>query len=660
MMAPGRRWRWTTAGALSVYVVGVGGMLAIELTPRGVTPDFTVAIVAGFAVALGLLIACRQPASPVSAALVFLVAAPTFVSAVEAWGASYGSDGQMFAAQAVTAYIAPGVWVFNFAGFVMLCATFPSGLLPGRRWRLLPWAFCCAAVLVVAVVAIQPGQYSDGGGPLPGAPPFDLPVVLNILALLLAAALLLAVLAGAVASLVIRYRHGDELTRVQLRWLMLGSGSVSVLLVAGWVGDLLGASTELAYTPFMLGILVLVPTSVAVAIFRHDLLDIDRVLNDAIAWALTTAASAAGFALVVGIAQSGISRTRVGEGGGLVVAAFVTASVLTPMHRWFQHFVGSVVDRDRVVVLAAVRQFVDRVRDGQAEPEEVEHVLSDCLDDPQLRVLLRLPGRDELTGLDGEAYDTDDDAASISLESRGTTIGALRLGRTSSRRIRRAREAAIEARLAIDVSRLRLELRQALDDARSSRLRLVEAAAIERRRLERDLHDGAQQRIVAVGMRLRSVQRRHSPGDPTNEELDLAVNTLESIVDELRRLAHGMRPSMLDDGLEVALQALVAESPVSVQVDVAEMSNSEAAVTTAYFVVAEALANALKHADATSVHVRVGPIDGRLGVEVCDDGVGGARSGFGLTALRDRVAALDGQFDIDSPAGAGTRIRVTL
>jgi signal transduction histidine kinase len=189
---------------------------------------------------------------------------------------------------------------------------------------------------------------------------------------------------------------------------------------------------------------------------------------------------------------------------------------------------------------------------------------------------------------------------------------------------------------------------------------LVEAAAIERRRLERDLHDGAQQGIVAVGMRLRSVQRRHPPGDPTNEELDLAVMALESIVGELRRLAHGMRPSMLDDGLEVALRTLVADSPVPVQVCVAAADTTEVGITTAYFVVAEALANTLKHAGATKIRVSVGPRDGRLGVEVWDNGVGGAQCGFGLTALQDRVAALDGQFHIDSPAGAGTRIRAVL
>ncbi len=338
----------------------------------------------------------------------------------------------------------------------------------------------------------------------------------------------------------------------------------------------------------------------------------------------------------------------------------MTALVLTPLHRWFQLAVGRLLDRDRVIVLAEIRRFVDQVRDGQAEPEEVEDVLRDCLDDPKLLVLLRVPGRDGFTRLDGASAEMVDDGRSISLESHGAEIGVLRLGQTSLRRVRRAREAAVEARLAIDVSRLRLELRHALDDARSSRLRLVEAAATERLRLERDLHDGAQQQIVAVGMRLRSVQRRHRPGHPTHDELDLAVKTLESIVSELRRIAHGMRPGMLDDGLEVALRSLVANSPVPVQVVVDETNASEVAVTTAYFVVAEALTNTLKHADASCVNVHVGPIDGRLGVEVLDDGIGGARTGFGLTALRDRVAALDGQFSIESPLGEGTHIRAVL
>ncbi len=655
-----RRWRWTLFGSSLIYAVGVGGVLAVGSSTSDEAPDVSVPIVSGFIVALGLIVAWRRPGSPVAAPLVLLGAAPALVSAIEAWGVSYGSSDEMPFARAV-GYLSPGVWVFNFTGFVVLCATFPIGLLPGRRWRALPWAFCAAALLVVGVVAIQPEQYVAGGGSLPGSTPLDLPAAANASVILLAAVILVGVLASAVAAVVIRYRGGDELTQTQLRWFMLAAGSVPVLLVAGWVANSLGASVVVSFTPFMIGILVGLPSAVAVAILRHDLLDIDRLLNGTVSWALTTVVSGGVFALVVvGIAQSSLSLTGIGESIGLAVGAFVTALVLTPLHRWFASAVGRLVDRDRVIVLAEIRRFVDQVRDGHAEPEEVEDVLRGCLDDPQLQVLLRVPGRDGLSTLGGEPADIGDGGTSISLESRGTEIGLLTLGRTSVRRERRAREAAVEARLAIDVSRLRLELRHALDDARASRLRLAEAAADERLRLERDLHDGAQQQIVAVGMRLRSLQRRHPAGDPTHDELDLAVRMLESIVDELRRLAHGVRPGMLDDGLEIALRALVANSPVPVQVEVTESDASEVAVTTAYFVVAEALANSLKHADASCVHVRIGPLDGRLGVEVCDDGVGGARAGFGLTALQDRVAAVDGRFDIESVVGGGTRIRAML
>ncbi len=286
-----RRWRWTLVGSLLIYVAGVGGVLLVRFSTADGAPDVSVLIVSGFVVALGLIVAWRRPESPVAASLVLLGAAPSVVSAIEAWGASYGSADQMAAARFV-GYVSPGVWVFHFAGFVMLCATFPTGLLAGRRWRVLPWAFCCVALAVVGVIAIQPEQFAAGGGPLPGSTPLDLPAAVNTALVLLVAALLVAVLAGAVASVVVRYRSGDELTQVQLRWFMLAAGSVPVLLVAGWVANAVGASPEVAYTPFMTGILVGLPSAVAVAILRHDLLDIDRLLNGTISWVLTTVGSA--------------------------------------------------------------------------------------------------------------------------------------------------------------------------------------------------------------------------------------------------------------------------------------------------------------------------------------------------------------------------------
>lgn len=646
--------------ALAVYAAGVAAMLAIALVPAGHAADFTVAFASTFAVGLGLLVAWRRPESPMSGALVFLVAAPTLVAAVEAWGNTYGTAGQMPGASVVAAF-APGVWVFNLAGFLFLCATVPNGPAPGWGWRALPWMYLAAALFAMMVVSLQPNPGAGFDAASPELASVDLPAALSAALILAAALALLATLAAAALSVVVRYRAGDELTRVQLRWFTLGCFLVPVLLVAGWIAEVSGATVAVAYTPFMFAIVVGLPITVAVAIFRYDLLDIDRVLSGTLSWLLTATVAAGVFAVVVvAISQSGISRELVGEGGGLVVAAFVTALILTPLHRWFAHVVGSIVDRDRVVVLASVRRFIDLVRDGRAEPEEVETVLRECLDDPRLRVLLSEPGRQGLTSLDGRPQTLDPNSTTIELESLGATVGALRLGRTSAGRVRRAREAAAEARLAIEVSRLRMELRHSLDDARLSRLRLVEAAALERRSLERDIHDGAQQQIVTVGMRLRSAQRQCPPGDPISEELDLAVNSLEAIVAELRRLAHGMRPAMLDDGLEPALQLMAADSPIPVQLHVGQVSASEAAVTTAYFIVAEALANALKHSGATSVGVHVGTVDDRLGVTVCDDGIGGAQAGFGLTAIHDRVSALGGTFSMESTPTHGTRIEVVI
>nr|WP_238350845.1 sensor histidine kinase [Kribbella shirazensis] len=182
----------------------------------------------------------------------------------------------------------------------------------------------------------------------------------------------------------------------------------------------------------------------------------------------------------------------------------------------------------------------------------------------------------------------------------------------------------------------------------------------ERRRLERDLHDGAQQQLVAIGMRLRSLQYRLAPGTAASGEIDDVVDTLEATVAELRRLAHGIRPSRLDDGLAMALRRLVADSSVPVDLVVPDLEVGEGVAATVYFTVGEAIANALKHAHATHIAIEVGVADERLRVVVRDDGVGGAREGFGLTSLRDRVASVGGEFTVESAPGAGTSIRAEI
>jgi signal transduction histidine kinase len=293
---------------------------------------------------------------------------------------------------------------------------------------------------------------------------------------------------------------------------------------------------------------------------------------------------------------------------------------------------------------------VRAVRDGDAAPERTEDVLRRVLDDPGLRLLLRAPGAGYVDSA-GQPVEPPP-AGTIPLRSADADVGLLALGTTSARRLRRAREAAVEARLPIEVARLQLQVRDALREVSASRLRLLEVTAAERRKLERDLHDGAQQRIVAVGMRLRSLQRTVDPA--ASRELDTAVESLEATIAELRRLAQGIRPSLLDDGLPVALRALVADSPIPVDLEVADVPASDAVATGVYYLVAEAFANALKHAAAARVRIAVTGDPDRLRVEVSDDGVGGAA--VDLPSVRDRIAAVGGTLEVHSPPGAGTTV----
>ena len=214
------------------------------------------------------------------------------------------------------------------------------------------------------------------------------------------------------------------------------------------------------------------------------------------------------------------------------------------------------------------------------------------------------------------------------------------------------------------VSRLDAELRARLEELRASRARLVEAGDAERRRLERDLHDGAQSRLVALALLLRGARARAEAGSELAAMLDRAAAELQARLDDLRELARGIHPAVLTDrGLEPALQSLVARAPVPVSVEApAEERLPGAVESAAYFVVSEALANVAKYARATHAEVAVRRDNGRVTVEVTDDGVGGADAarGSGLRGLADRVAALDGTLSLDSPAGRGTRVRAEI
>jgi signal transduction histidine kinase len=213
--------------------------------------------------------------------------------------------------------------------------------------------------------------------------------------------------------------------------------------------------------------------------------------------------------------------------------------------------------------------------------------------------------------------------------------------------------------------RLYAALRARVEELRASRQRIVEAGVAERRRLERNLHDGAQQRLVSLALAIR-MARTKLPDDPdaASELLDGASEELELALAELRELARGIHPAVLSDrGLGAALEALASRAPVPVELSHGAVGEiSDAAESAAYFVVAEALTNVAKYAQASSATVSVARVDGAVEIAVADDGVGGADPdrGSGLRGLADRLAALNGELEVESAVGAGTKVQARI
>jgi PAS domain S-box-containing protein len=212
-----------------------------------------------------------------------------------------------------------------------------------------------------------------------------------------------------------------------------------------------------------------------------------------------------------------------------------------------------------------------------------------------------------------------------------------------------------------EVHRLNAELHARLEELAESRARIVTAGDVERRRLERNLHDGAQQRLVALSLSLRiALAQLDSDPAAARETLSGAGNELALALDELRELARGLHPAVLSDrGLRAAVEMLAGRAPVPVEIaEIADERLPEPVEAAAYYLIAEALTNVTKYAQASTVRVRVVVSDSRVVVEVSDDGVGGAdpTGGSGLRGLADRVEALGGSLDVFSPAGAGTTL----
>jgi signal transduction histidine kinase len=225
--------------------------------------------------------------------------------------------------------------------------------------------------------------------------------------------------------------------------------------------------------------------------------------------------------------------------------------------------------------------------------------------------------------------------------------------------------AGAAARLALENERLQAELRAQVAELHASRTRIVQAGDEERRRLERNLHDGAQQRLLSLGLALQLARAELGPeGNGATELLAEAEDELRAALDELRELARGIHPAILtDQGLAAAVRSLAERSAVPVNiVTVPDERLGESTEAAAYFIVSESLANCAKYSHASAVRVSISRRDGNAVIDIADDGSGGAdpACGSGLRGLSDRVLTLDGTFSVESPAGVGTHIHAEI
>jgi signal transduction histidine kinase len=297
----------------------------------------------------------------------------------------------------------------------------------------------------------------------------------------------------------------------------------------------------------------------------------------------------------------------------------------------------------------------------------LEAGLADALGDPELVLAYRVPGQRAFIDGAGRPVDPpgpDSGRTAAPIERDGRELGMLVHDASLDEDPELVSAVAATAAIALDDARLRAESDDRLAELRASRERLVTAGDAERRRLERDLHDGAQQRLVSVALQLRMIQG-HIRSDPELAErlVTSAAVELSRSLEELRELARGIHPAVLNHGLKAALQALASRSPVPATVSCPAAERlPEPVELAAYFVACEALANVAKYAHATSASIRVSRRDGAVAIEIADDGVGGAdeSAGTGLQGLADRVAALDGTLRVLSPPGEGTVVTAEL
>ena len=658
--AVGLLWGLTVAvaAAAAVFLVLGPGRPVPEDFFGGISGAVWLTLALTFAT-VGALIVSRLPGHGVGrlfAGLGLLLALNGLCYSYASWGL-YAQGGEVPGLA-----IAPLGWgqaIVPLIGLSLLL--FPDGRLPSRRWRPVAAMSGLAIVGFVVAAVLRPGPFDAPFDRLSN--PLGVPGLREAMGELGGScwAPTYVALASGVLALVLRLRgaRGDE--RQQLKWVLTVCtvvGAATVAIMGSWPIWSGGEQWRMAVLG---GVFVAFPLATGIAILRHRLYDIDLVIDRALVYGALTlllGVTYAAIALLLGVALGSGSAPATG------VATLAVAIAFRPLRARLQSAVDRRFNRARYDALHRVATFLEEVRTGTAAPEHVEQLLRDVLGDPRLELRFRLPeggGHVDVRG--SPAVDVPGDVRERTpIERAGTQLGTVLHDPSVQERPDLLRRVVEAAGLAIEIARLRTELRRQLDEVAASRARIVAAGDAERRRIERNLHDGAQQRLVSIGLALRHAQHELGPEAAARQTLEGALAEISEAIGELRELARGLRPPQLDAGLAPALQELASRAAMPVAVDATAERFPDGVETAAYFIACEALTNATKHAHASRVSLSAQRRNGSLVLCVADDGVGGAApgDGTGLSGLRDRVGAHGGTLRIESARGAGTRLIAEL
>ena len=586
------------------------------------------------------------------------------LSALSVLTYSYAEYG-LYAADAPFARTAAVVWssLEPVAPLLVLSLLLlPDGRLPSRRWRPVAGMLLLAAVLLPVSRLFAGGRLEDPFSVLSN--PLGVAGSRGALDALDMGAWTLTWVAAILAVVAVRRRlRGSQgVERQQLKWVLAVTTAVGVVVVLDMGTWFIWPEGHLQERMAVIGLaFTAIPVAAGIAILRYRLYDIDIVIDRALVYGALTvllAITYAGVTLLLG--------TAVGSGSAPATAAatLAVAVVFRPLRARVQEAVDLRFHRARYDALRRVTSFLEDVRAGRVPPEDVQAVLRDVLDEPGLELRFPLPESGRYVDVRGAAVAPapEDRRRRTPIERAGMPIAEVLHDTPAGERADLLRRVVDAAGLAIEIVRLRVELRRQLDEVAASRRRIVAAGDEERRRIERNLHDGAQQRLVSIGLALRHAQHELGPGTEAGETLEAALAEIAVAIQELRELARGLRPSQLDAGLGSALEELASRVPITVSVDATPERLPVGIEATAYFVACEALTNAAKHAQASRVSLSAQRRNGSLVVRVSDDGIGGASlgGGSGLSGLADRVGAHGGTLRIDSERGSGTTLTAEL